>query len=123
MSSTSILTESFSMAMNYYKRLRGKNNKDITDALNLPASTVSSWNTGKHLPDMDRLQRLASYLDAPIEQFFTFSPEKYQDKELQTIHNKIDTDNELAQFLKLFLQLSEDDKHLITLLTYKIKKQ
>jgi transcriptional regulator with XRE-family HTH domain len=116
------LYENFPVAMNYFKHLRKKSNKDISDALGLPSSTVSSWNTGKHLPDMDRLQRLAEYLDAPIEQFFKFSPEYPKDSELITLHNIIDTDTELRNFVKLYSSLSAENKHLITLLTHKIAK-
>ena len=116
-----ILNENFSRALNYYKKLKGKNNKEIADALNLPATTVSSWNTGRHLPDMDRLQRLAIYLDAPIEHFFDFSLDKIPDKDLVTLHNTIDNDPELIKFLKVFLQLSAEDKHLLTVLALKIK--
>lgn len=121
MSDKSPLQESFSMAMSYFKTLRGKNNKDIADALGLPPTTVSSWNTGRHLPDMDRLQRLANYLDAPLDQFFSFSLDKIPDKELSDLHNRLDTDKELAQFLKIFLRLSDEDKHLLTMLAFKIK--
>ena len=115
------LNESVSKAMNYYKNLRNVNNKEIAEALNLPATTISAWNTGRHLPDMDRLQRLATFLNAPLEQFFDFSLDKIPDKELSYLHNCIDTDDELAQFLKVFMKLSDEDKHLITLLVLKIK--
>ena len=121
MADKSPLNESFSRAMNYYKALRKLNNKDISDALDLPATTISAWNTGRHLPDMDRLQRLASYLDAPLDQFFEFSLDKIPDKELADMHNRLDTDNELVQFLKIFLKLSDEDKHLLTMLAFKIK--
>jgi transcriptional regulator with XRE-family HTH domain len=123
MANNTDLSKNFSIALNYYKTIRKKSVKEIADALCLPASTVSSWNTGRHLPDMERLQRLSEYLDAPLEQFFEFSLDNIPDKDLMNIHNKIDTDNSLVQFLKLFLQLSEDDRHLVTLLTYKILKQ
>lgn len=116
------LYENFPVAMNYYKSLRKKSNKDISDALQLPSSTVSSWNTGKHLPDMDRLQKLAEYLNAPVEQFFNFCPETTKSSELTTLHNRLDTDTEAVNFLKLYLSLSEEDKKLLTLLAYKIAK-
>lgn len=115
------LNESVSRAMNYYKTLRNVNNKDIAEALNLPATTISAWNTGRHLPDMDRLQRLSNFLNAPLEQFFEFSLDKIPDKELSYIHNCIDTDEELLQFLKVFIKLSDEDKHLLTVLAIKIK--
>ena len=115
------LNESVSRAMNYYKNLRKVNNKDIAEALDLPATTVSAWNTGRHLPDMDRLQRLANFLDAPLEQFFNFSLDNIPDKELASLHNYLDTDEKLVQFLKVFTKLSDEDKHLLTLLAIKIK--
>ena len=113
------LNESFSRAMNYYKTLRGKSNKEIAEALSLPPTTVSAWNTGRHLPDMDRLQRLATYLEAPLDQFFDFSLDKLPDNELSAIYAKIDTDSELVRFLKVFFQLSAEEKHLLTLLAIK----
>ena len=122
MSDKAPLNESFSRAMAYYKALNGKSNKEIADALNLPATTVSAWNTGRHLPDMDRLQKLTYYLEAPLEQFFDFSLDKMPNKELSTLHNKLDNDKELVQFLNIFLKLSDEDKHLLTMLALKISK-
>lgn len=115
------LNTNFSLAFNYYKTLRKTSVKEISDALQLPATTVSSWNTGRHLPDMGRLQKLANYLNAPIEQFFEFSPERIPDKEIIELHNKIDTDKEFVKFLKTFLQLSDENKNLLTVLTLKMK--
>lgn len=116
------LNESFVKAMAYYKTLAGKNNKEIADALNLPATTISSWNTGRHLPDMDRLQKLASYLNAPLDQFFDFSLDKVANQELSSLHQLLDTDDELVQFLKIFTKLSKEDQHLLTMLVLKINK-
>lgn len=116
------LNESFTRAMAYYKALRGKNNKDIADALEIPPTTISAWNTGRHLPDMERLQRLSSYLKAPIEHFFYFSTESPPNQELLDLYQRLGTDTELAQFLRLFNQLSEEDQHLLTTLAIKLKK-
>lgn len=122
MASNVDLNKNFAIALNYYKTVRQRSIKDISTALGLPASTVSSWNTGRHLPDMERLQRLSEYLDAPLDQFFQFSLDKDADEELVELHNKLDTDKDLAQFLKMFVKLSDDDKRLITLLSHKILK-
>ena len=116
------LHESFAKAMNYYKSLRNLNNKEIADALNLPATTISAWNTGRHLPDMDRLQRLAKYLDAPLVQFFDFSLDNIPDKELAILHRQLDTDEALIHFLKTFSKLSDEDKQLLAVLANKISR-
>lgn len=121
MINNSPLNTNFALALNYYKTLRKSSVKEISDALQVPATTVSSWNTGRHLPDMGRLQKLAKYLNAPIDQFFEFSLEKVPDKEMLELHNKIDTDEDLVKFLRVFLQLSDENKNLITLLALKIK--
>lgn len=124
MSTGSPLNDSFSRAMAYYKALTGKNNKDISDALQIPATTVSAWNTGRHLPDMDRLQRLAIYLNAPLEQFFNFSIDKPDiDKELSYLLTLIKSDEDLINLLKLLLKLSDEDRALLTQLALKIHKE
>lgn len=115
------LNTNFSLALNYYKTLRKTSVKGISEALEVPATTVSSWNTGKHLPDMGRLQKLANYLNAPIEQFFEFSPEKLPEKEIVELYNKIETDKEFVKFLKTYLQLSDENKNLLAVLALKIK--
>lgn len=116
------LNDSFSKAMSYYKSLRGKNNKDISDALGIPPTTVSAWNTGRHLPDMDRLQKLANYLEAPLDQFFDFSLEKLPDKETVYLQNLLKDNEDLVLFLKVFLKLSDEDKHILTMLATKLSK-
>ncbi len=121
MANNSDLSKNFAVALNYYKTVKQKSVKEIADSLGLPASTVSSWNTGRHLPDMERLQRLAGYLEVPIEQFFNFSPEQHQNKELEELCNTIYTDKELYHFIKHYLQLSEENKRLISLLTFKLQ--
>lgn len=123
MSTGSPLNDSFSRAMAYYKALTGKSNKDISDALHIPATTVSAWNTGRHLPDMDRLQRLATYLNAPLDQFFNFSVDKPEtDKELPYLLTLVKSDEDLLILLKLLLKLSDEDRALISQLATKILK-
>ncbi len=73
MSSNPYLMSSFVRALTYYQALSGKTKKEVADAIGVPPTTYSSWSNGKHLPDMDKLQTLSAYLDAPIEQFFDFA--------------------------------------------------
>ena len=115
------LNTNFALALNYYKTLRKTRVKEISDALQVPPTTVSSWNTGRHLPDMGRLQKLASYLNAPIEQFFEFSIEKIPEKDVMELHNKIDTDKDFVKFLKIFNQLTDENKNILTVLALKLQ--
>lgn len=70
---------------------------------------------------MGRLQKLANYLNAPIEQFFEFSLERMPEKDIAELHNRIDTDEEFVKFLKVFLQLSDENKNLLTVIAFKLK--
>ena len=63
------LIDNFVKAFDYYKSKSDKTGRDIANHLNTSAPTVSNWGAGKHLPDMDTLQKLADYLHAPVSQF------------------------------------------------------
>lgn len=120
MSVSASLLDNFVSALNHYIAVSGKTKKEIADSIGVPPTTFSSWCNGKHLPDMDKLLALSQQLNAPLEHFFNFSPDSIPDKELADLHAKVDTDEELVQFLKIFTQLSDEDKHLLTVLALKI---
>lgn len=67
------LIDNFVKAFDYYKSKSDKTGRDIANHLNTSAPTVSNWGAGKHLPDMNTLQKLADYLHAPVSQFFNFT--------------------------------------------------
>lgn len=69
MANNSSLTDNFVKALSYYLALSGKSKKEVADGIGIPPTTFSSWSNGKHLPDMDRLQNLATYLGAPVSEF------------------------------------------------------
>jgi transcriptional regulator with XRE-family HTH domain len=101
------LTYNFTKALNYYQSLSGKTKKEIAEAIDVPPTTYSSWSNGKHLPDMDKLQRLANYFKAPIEQFFNFTALTPPDTITQ-------------EMLDTFSQLSSEEKLLVRSLTQKL---
>ncbi len=102
MSGKSDLTDNFVKALNYYITVSGKTKKEIAEAIGVPPTTFSSWSNGKHLPDMDRLQALSSYLKAPVSQFYKFTAlsEKPQDPLLE-------------EMIQAFNKLSNEDKLII----------
>lgn len=121
MSVSASLLDNFVSALTHYIAVSGKTKKEIADSIGVPPTTFSSWCNGKHLPDMEKLLALSQQLNAPLEHFFNFSPDSIPDKELADLHTKVDTDEELVQFLKIFTQLSDEDKHLLTVLALKIR--
>ena len=104
------LTYNFVKALSYYQTLAGKTKKEVSDAIGVPPTTYSSWSNGKHLPDMDKLQRLADYLRAPIDQFFNFTA-------LNTPPDPI-----VEEMLDTFSKLSSEEKLLVRALTIKLSK-
>lgn len=114
MSNPTPLTSNFVKALNYYIVTSGKTKKEIAEAIGVPPTTFSSWSNGKHLPDMDKLQTLANYLQAPITQFFEFNahPDTIDpiEKELTEIYKQLPNEDKLlirATALRL-LQLHQN---------------
>jgi transcriptional regulator with XRE-family HTH domain len=108
MSTKSTLTDNFTRALNYYISASGKTKKEIADAIKVPPTTFSSWTTGRHLPDMEKLQALSEYLGAPISQFYEFT----------VIVEK--QDPLLEEIMQLFPQLSNEDKLLVRAVAVRI---
>lgn len=98
------LIDNFVRAFEYYKIKSDKTGRDIAKHLGTSAPTVSNWGSGKHLPDMETLQRLSDYLNAPIEQFFHFTSltdiESESQKELiSTIHKLSEEDIKILKIV------------------------
>lgn len=110
MSMSSNLTDNFVKALRYYISLSGKTKKEVADAIGVPPTTFSSWSNGKHLPDMEKLQALAEYLNAPIAQFYNFTGVIEKPDPLLT---------EMAQ---VYPQLTNEDKLMVRYLVLRMLK-
>lgn len=95
------LMDNFTKALSYYISISGKTKKEIADGIGVPPTTFSSWSNGKHLPDMDKLQLLANYLNAPITQFFQFTAKEQAPDPL------------LSELINIYPKLSNEDKLLV----------
>lgn len=104
------LIDNFIRAFDYYKSKSGKTGRDIAKHLNTSAPTVSNWGSGKHLPDMDTLQKLAEYLNAPIDQFFNFT----------AIQNTESEDKK--ELISLIKKLSEEDIKILRIVALRLNK-
>lgn len=111
MSATSPLTDNFVKALSYYISMSGKTKKEIADAIGVPPTTFSSWSNGKHLPDMDNLQKIANYLGAPISQFYDF-----------TAKTEEPPDPLLKELIEVYTELSNEDKLLVRALAVRMLK-
>lgn len=111
MSNNSSLTDNFVKALSYYLALSGKSKKEVADGIGVPPTTFSSWSNGKHLPDMDKLQNLATYLKAPITEFFDF-----------TASTTPAPDPLLTELTEIFSELSTEDKLLVRDVALRIYK-
>ncbi|RHD02883.1 XRE family transcriptional regulator [Mediterraneibacter gnavus] len=110
MANNSSLTDNFVKALSYYLALSGKSKKEVADGIGIPPTTFSSWSNGKHLPDMDRLQNLATYLGAPVSEFFDFTA------------NTSTPDPLLTELTDIFSELSTEDKLLVRDVALRIYK-
>lgn len=83
----------FSENLKYYMELKGKNQIDIMNDLNISSSTVSNWCTGQKLPRMDKIQMLADYLGIKKSDLIE---KRLSDEESYYINSEA---QEMAQFL------------------------
>ena len=56
----------FSKNLRRVLSMRGIKQVEIAKAIDVPATTISSWTTGRHLPELDRLMMLCNYLEMPV---------------------------------------------------------
>jgi transcriptional regulator with XRE-family HTH domain len=58
--------EQFSKNLRRVLSTRGIKQIELAEALKIPVTTVSAWNTGRHLPELERLMMLCDYLAIPV---------------------------------------------------------
>ena len=65
--------------LNRYMKMRGVDQSDIVNALDVSASTVSDWATGKKYPRVDSMQRLADFLGVLLSDLTVENTRKTED--------------------------------------------
>lgn len=113
--------DSFKRALAYYLSVAGKNQSDLCRDLNLTSSTVSEWYTGKRVPRADRVQLLADYLNAPIEQFLNFQ-DPPKENSIEELLKAVNENENLREFVKIAHKLPDEDLYLLKVLARKILK-
>ena len=56
----------FSKNLTYYMKLKGKEQTDIINDLDINKSAISSWCLGTRLPRMNKVELLANYLNVNV---------------------------------------------------------
>ena len=100
---------------------RGLSQQELSTKLNIPRTTISSWELGRRSPDIKMLEILADFFKVSIDYLVgktdTRNPVQV-DKVLKSIHNIIKNDDELADYLQSLATnnemqvLSKQIKHL-----------
>lgn len=75
----------FAKNLNRFMKNRGVDQSDIVAALNVSASTVSDWVTGKKYPRVDAMQRLANFFGVVISDLTAESESSASDDDLWTL--------------------------------------
>jgi transcriptional regulator with XRE-family HTH domain len=82
---------------------RGLSQQELSTKLNIPRTTISSWELGRRSPDIKMLEILADFFKVSIDYLVgktdTRNPVQV-DKVLKSIHNIIKNDDELADYLQ-----------------------
>lgn len=65
--------------------MRGIRQNVLADAIGVPATTVSGWCCGRHLPDLDKLMVLCNFLEMPVGELVGDKRHPYIPEELANI--------------------------------------
>ena len=63
--------------LSYYRRLRGISQKQLADLIGVTPGTISHYESGRRLPNIQMALKLAQILEVSVEDLF--SPEIIQD--------------------------------------------
>lgn len=95
----------FARNLNYYISLSGKQQKEIANDLGFQPTTFNTWCTGKIIPGMGKVQKIADY--------FKIGKSDLLDDKLDSnpvLDAQILADTELMNMIKKYIGLSVNDR-------------
>ena len=98
----------FAKNLNYYIFQSGKQQKEIANELGFHSTTFNTWCTGKIIPGMGKVQKIADY--------FNIGKSDLLDNKLDsdpTLDAKILSDTETIELIRKYYSLSLNDKNAI----------
>lgn len=97
----------FASNLKKYMKLKGKNRKEVSEALDVSYYTFSDWVNGKKYPRMDKVEKLAEYFGI-LKSDLIEDKSKFQEKNdtVVSIVTKLRTDED---FLSIVEDLSKLD--------------
>ena len=95
--------EVFSKNLLYYIERKGKTQREVAEAINVPPSTLNEWVNSKKYPRIDKIEKLANY-------FGIQKSDLIEDKNKNTTDKNL-TDGE-KMLLDLFRKMPENKKEM-----------
>ena len=91
---------------------RGLTQEALAAALNVSAQTVSKWECGNSIPDVQLLPEIAVYFGVTIDQLFAMSPEQQMDRIENRIYSRgLFDEAEERQLEQQLCALAENPEH------------
>ena len=91
---------------------RGLTQEALAAALNVSAQTVSKWECGNSIPDVQLLPEIAVYFGVSIDQLFAMSPEQQMERIENRIYDRgLFDEAEERQIEQQLRAFAEDPKH------------
>lgn len=107
--------KTFVKKLHYYMDLKGINQTDLMNDLDLSSSTVSNWCTGQKMPRMGKIQMLADYFgieksDLIEDKQGTLSSSQISKLKKQFIDRILNLDDEtLTRYLKVLDLIDKEE--------------
>lgn len=116
--------------MNRLLEVEGKNQVDLAAKMDVSSATASDWCTGKKIPRMDMIERIAKWFGVSVSSMFSEVNEEKQDtapyyynKETRQIADEISKDPELRLLFDAARDVRPEDMQALQHLLKSLKRK
>lgn len=111
----------FGKNLKFYRKKKQLTIVDLANKLNIGKSTISSWENGKHSPDIEMIDTIANILDVSVDTLLG----RNKNKNIRIINgsNSIDTTADYLYHILDQLKLSNIDEVTDIKITFELTKK
>lgn len=115
----------FGKNLKFYRKKKQLTIADLANKLNIGKSTISSWENGKHSPDIEMINTIADILNVSVDTLLGRNKNKNKNKNIRIINgsNSIDTTTDYLYHILDRLNLSNIDDITDIKITFELTKK
>ncbi len=127
MSEIKVVTkEEFAKNLKYYYKLKGCSQKEIAEYVGVSTGTVCDWTKGRSYPRMDKIQKLAEFLDCKKSDLIeerSLENEYYISTVTRELYDELLKNPQAVELFRKLSKLSPEEIEIINSLVDKFSKE